>query len=37
MHGRAEKLHTKFCLENVRGRDYFEDVGIDERIILKCI
>jgi hypothetical protein len=24
-------------LENLKGRDYFRDQGIDRRIILKCI
>jgi hypothetical protein len=28
---------TKFCPENVKGRDHSEDVGIDKRIILKWI
>jgi hypothetical protein len=30
-------MHTKFCLESLRGRDQLEDLGIDEKIILKFI
>jgi hypothetical protein len=26
---------TKFCFENQKGRVYSEDLGIDERMILK--
>jgi hypothetical protein len=25
-------MHTKFWLENMKGRDHLEDVGIDDRI-----
>jgi hypothetical protein len=28
-------MHTKFWLENLNGRDYFEDVGLVGRIILQ--
>jgi hypothetical protein len=27
-------MHTKFWLENLKGRDYSEDIGVDGRIIL---
>jgi hypothetical protein len=30
------KMHTVFWLENVKGRDHFEDLGEDRKIILKC-
>jgi len=30
-------MHTEFWLENVRGRDQVEDLGVDGNIILKCI
>jgi len=26
-------MHTIFCLENLKGRDYLEDIGIDGKII----
>jgi hypothetical protein len=32
--GRGE-VHTGFCWENVRERDYLEDADVDWRIILK--
>jgi hypothetical protein len=28
-------MHTKFRLENLKGRDNFEDLGIDWKIILE--
>jgi len=28
-------MHTKFWLENLKGRDYFRDLSTDERIVLK--
>jgi hypothetical protein len=28
-----EKIHTKFCSENIMGRDHLEDLGIDERVL----
>jgi hypothetical protein len=28
------KIHT-FCLENVKGRDYFEDLSVNGKRILK--
>jgi hypothetical protein len=29
-------MHTVFWLENLKGRDHLEDVGVDGRIILEC-
>jgi hypothetical protein len=29
-------MHGKFCSENLKGRDQWEDLGVDGRIILKC-
>jgi hypothetical protein len=33
----SERRNTKFWLENLKGRDHLEDLGVDKRIILKCI
>jgi hypothetical protein len=30
-------MHTMFWLENLKGRDHSEDLGVDRRIILECI
>jgi hypothetical protein len=30
-------MHTKFWFKNIKGREYSEDLGIDERIILEWI
>jgi len=30
-------MHAIFCLENLKGRDHFEDLRIDGKIILECI
>jgi len=30
-------MHTLFWLENLKGRDHSDDLGIDGRIILKWI
>jgi hypothetical protein len=30
-------MHSKFWLENLKGRDNMEDLGIDETIILEWI
>jgi hypothetical protein len=30
-------MHSKFRLENLKGRDCLEDLGIDGKIILECI
>jgi hypothetical protein len=37
MHGRDEKIHTKFWLEKLKGKDHLEDLGIDGKIILELI
>jgi hypothetical protein len=29
------RMHTKFCLENLKGKDHFIDLGLDGRIILR--
>jgi len=31
------ETHTMFLLENLKGRDYLEDIGIDGKIILEWI
>jgi hypothetical protein len=31
------RMHTKFWSESLKGRDYSKYLGIDEKIILKCI
>ena len=31
------KMHTGFLLERLEERDLFEDLGVDGRIILKCM
>jgi hypothetical protein len=31
------EIHTEFCLESLKGRHISEDVGVDEKIILKWI
>jgi hypothetical protein len=30
-------MHTIFLVENLKRRDHSQDLGGDERIILKCI
>jgi hypothetical protein len=30
-------MHTKFWYKSLKKRDHLEDLGIDERIILKCV
>jgi len=35
--GHVERIHTGFWLENLKGRDNLEDLGIAVRIILKWI
>jgi len=30
-------VHPKFWSEDLKGRDQFEDLGIDERIVLEWI
>ena len=34
--GRSEKC-AKFLSENLKGRDHFRDLGVDWRMILKCV
>jgi hypothetical protein len=34
---RRRYVHIGFCLENTMETDYMEDLGIDERILFKCI
>jgi len=29
-------MHTIFWLENLKGRDHFEDLDIDGKVILEC-
>jgi hypothetical protein len=36
MHGRVE-MHTQFWSDNLKRRDLSDDLGVDGRIILKCI
>jgi hypothetical protein len=31
------EIHTKFSEENLKKGDHLADLGIDERVILKCI
>jgi hypothetical protein len=31
------EIYTKFCLENLKGGDHLEDIGVDAWIILKWI
>jgi len=31
------EMHTKFCSENLKGRDHLEDLGVDGRIISEWI
>jgi hypothetical protein len=31
------EMRTKFWSENLTGRDYSEDLGVDRKIILECI
>jgi hypothetical protein len=33
----GKRIHTGFWWGRVRVRDYFEDLGVDVRIILKCV
>jgi hypothetical protein len=28
-------MHTRFCIENLKGRDHFKGLGIGGRVILK--
>jgi hypothetical protein len=37
MHGENRNAQRVVWWQNVRGRDHFEDLGTDGRIILKCI
>jgi len=32
---RRDEMHTKFLLENQKGRDHSEDLGVDGKIILE--
>jgi len=31
------EIHTKFCFENVKGRNHLCNTDVDGRIILKCV
>jgi hypothetical protein len=31
------KMHTEFLLENLKGRDHSENLGVDGRIVLEGI
>jgi hypothetical protein len=33
----VKEMHTRFWLENLKGRDHSEDLGIDGKIILEWI
>jgi hypothetical protein len=33
----TEEVHTGFWWGDLRGKDRLEDLGIEQRIILKCI
>jgi hypothetical protein len=30
-------MHTKFWLENLKGKDHFDDLGIDGRILKQIL
>jgi hypothetical protein len=30
-------MHTSLCSEKPNGRDHSEDLGVDSKIILKCM
>jgi hypothetical protein len=36
-HGRMRNAYTVFWLENLKGRDHLEDLGVDGKIILEWI
>jgi len=36
-HAWGIEMHTGVWWGNVKGNDHFEDLGLDGRIILKCI
>jgi hypothetical protein len=37
VHETVEKVCTKFWLENLKGRDHLEDIGVNRKIILEWI
>jgi hypothetical protein len=30
-------MHTVLCMENLKGRDHLEDLGVDGKIILEAV
>jgi hypothetical protein len=36
-HMEEREMHTVFCMENLKGGDHSEDLGLDRRIILDWI
>jgi hypothetical protein len=32
-----EEMNKRFCLENLKGRDHCEDLGIDGKMLLEWI
>jgi hypothetical protein len=33
----GKEVHTVFCLEELKGRDHLEDLGVDGKVILECM
>jgi hypothetical protein len=31
----SQEMYIRFCADNLKERDYLEDIGIDEKIILR--
>jgi hypothetical protein len=36
-HGKDKKMHTVFWLEDLKGRDHSEDLGVDGRILQRIL